>query len=738
MGAECNAIGVCVENCNDTCLSQDAQCGTICGVDCGSCALGQGCKAYQCVCEPNCDGKVCGDDGCGGTCGDCPDNGACDAAGQCSGCVPDCDGKECGSDGCEGICGPGCGLSEVCDEEIGICISSSCCYTNDAPGCNISDVEDCVCATNPNCCAAEGSWDSFCVLAATLICGAQCGTEEEATACEGFCGAQSPTGCFCDSLCTTTGDCCEDACDTCGFCEEEEPLSESCEGVCGGTAPSGCSCEAGCADAGTCCEDACSVCGECEEVVVIPNSCENQCGIPFNAAADCQCNPGCVENGDCCENACDLCGFCEEAPAELTCENQCGADVTVGEVTCSCASDCLIAGTCCPDAADFCTLDAADSCEGFCGTKAPDGCYCDDFCVNLGDCCDDACSVCGECVEEELSESCEGACDGLAPSGCSCEADCYASGTCCSDIESVCGYADNTDSCEGVCDGIAPSGCSCSQDCYLTDTCCPDVLEACDYGNNSCAGNCDGEAESGCYCDDFCVANDDCCEDACALCGTCDEETDFCALEDACSEGDVDVTECGFCGYQTRTCDSSCLWGAWSGCIGAGECSAGSQEACDSGCGVKTCLNSCSYGSCSYSYDDYEYNNTKSLAFKFQEEPLPEGTVLTTTADATLHSDTDVDWYSIDLVESGGTDWTFNIDASLIGGESGLREICLFYDRKSDGTTDYSECTSGSGNVLNADLGDIDSFASNDDGTLYIRVEGQDGCTPYQIKLTVD
>ncbi len=55
-------------------------------------------------CTPDCVGKFCGDDGCGGSCGTCPlDN--CDiVTGTCP-CVPDCSDKTCGDDGCGGSCG---------------------------------------------------------------------------------------------------------------------------------------------------------------------------------------------------------------------------------------------------------------------------------------------------------------------------------------------------------------------------------------------------------------------------------------------------------------------------------------------------------------------------------------------------------------------------------------------------------------------------------------------------------
>lgn len=37
------------------------------------------------------------------------------------------------------------------------------------------------------------------------------------------------------------------------------------------------------------------------------------------------------------------------------------------------------------------------TCEGTCGAQAQGGCYCDDQCVQYGDCCPDACDLCGSC-----------------------------------------------------------------------------------------------------------------------------------------------------------------------------------------------------------------------------------------------------------------------------------------------------------------------------------------------------
>ena len=88
------------------------------------------------VCTPHCEGKECGDDGCGGSCGDCAVGYEC-VAGACeeSECVPDCivveDDEEylseCGTpDGCGGTCDE-CEPDDVCAladyAEIGICFN---------------------------------------------------------------------------------------------------------------------------------------------------------------------------------------------------------------------------------------------------------------------------------------------------------------------------------------------------------------------------------------------------------------------------------------------------------------------------------------------------------------------------------------------------------------------------------------------------------------------------------------
>lgn len=115
----------CLPNCWGRQCGEDG-CGGYCGDDAnGNCLqVGAICTDGTC-CLPSCDGQECGFDGCGGSCGNCA-NGIC-AEGQCvdqcegdpcglecclsstcysgSCCAPDCNGKICGTDGCGGTCG---------------------------------------------------------------------------------------------------------------------------------------------------------------------------------------------------------------------------------------------------------------------------------------------------------------------------------------------------------------------------------------------------------------------------------------------------------------------------------------------------------------------------------------------------------------------------------------------------------------------------------------------------------
>jgi len=98
------------------------------------------------VCTPKCEGKVCGDDGCEGNCGECKEGEECNE-GKCE-CIPDCKGKNCGDDGCEGFCGngnaatEGCEAGEVCNPAThtcgppeGECYLNACMVNDHCKGC---------------------------------------------------------------------------------------------------------------------------------------------------------------------------------------------------------------------------------------------------------------------------------------------------------------------------------------------------------------------------------------------------------------------------------------------------------------------------------------------------------------------------------------------------------------------------------------------------------------------------
>lgn len=151
---ECKEGESCVDNnyCSPTCTPKKCD-GTFCGNDgCGgtcSCGSGKICgtdsKCYDCDAEKNCEGKSpCSSDGCGGTCGGvfCDTNKGdfCNEfLGECQPCT--CDGKDCGDDGCGRACPNNCSEEQVCASPGGegylnyVCVECP----NDGRQCGYSD-----------------------------------------------------------------------------------------------------------------------------------------------------------------------------------------------------------------------------------------------------------------------------------------------------------------------------------------------------------------------------------------------------------------------------------------------------------------------------------------------------------------------------------------------------------------------------------------------------------------------
>ncbi len=115
------------------------------------------------ACEPSCEGRVCGNDGCGGSCGHCytvegaPDDSLCTDKGQCLSCLPDCTGRVCGNDGCGGSCGHCFTLEGAVDDSL--CTAEGAC---------VQCVPDCA----GKACGDDG-------------CGATCGSCSGSTVCAG-------------------------------------------------------------------------------------------------------------------------------------------------------------------------------------------------------------------------------------------------------------------------------------------------------------------------------------------------------------------------------------------------------------------------------------------------------------------------------------------------------------------------------------------------------------------------
>ena len=230
-----NCGGVCVDTTQD-----EQNCGA-CGA---TCASGEGCQSGVCVavCIPDCNGKNCGDDGCGGVCG------------TCDGSSPVCH---------EGVCGPACLANAEC--------------------------------TNLQCCDLAidgGTCDPFTTNAATCPQGeARCGTCANPRQCLSIRSNERCGSCF--NNCTESGLVCDVGTLTC--IELVCPAGQTdCGGVCvdiavdnGNCGGCGVTCGAG----ETCQSGACVLTDHCLNGVKDADETDVDCG-----GADC---PLCQENQLC-------------------------------------------------------------------------------------------------------------------------------------------------------------------------------------------------------------------------------------------------------------------------------------------------------------------------------------------------------------------------------------------------------------------------------------------------------
>ncbi|MGM0576403.1 MAG: hypothetical protein ACQEXJ_11790 [Myxococcota bacterium] len=261
----CPADCACLPECEGVECGEDP-----CGYVCGVCGDGFECTGEGiCACVPDCEGRVCGDDGCGGSCGACDpglhceggqcacdfvtcDGGCCEEGGVCvddACCMPDCEGRECGPDGCGGTCGE-CPFAYECEPDAGICEWQVFCG-NGVCEPDAAEPEDCnTCAEDCGCeaegiCGADGACcDPACdgLECGPDGCGGTCGTCGDLSTCaDGLCACDFEA---CEGACCAEGEvcdagaCCQPSCDgrSCG--------SDGCGGSCG-TCPDGFGCDGG-------------------------------------------------------------------------------------------------------------------------------------------------------------------------------------------------------------------------------------------------------------------------------------------------------------------------------------------------------------------------------------------------------------------------------------------------------------------------------------------------------------
>ena len=348
--------------CGDGTCNAGENCKT-CPGDCG-CPNGQVCYDTICCTPETCESlnHECGswDNGCGGTadCGGCEGQGtnySCDTSGKCK-CDIQCAGKDCGDNGCGGVCGQ-CGDKETC--VAGKC-QSNC-------GNNVCGPDE-NCATCPADCGCKAGlvcFESACCTPGTCDgLGFECGEHQDNCGGTLKCGACSK---YAKSYCDSSGHC-----QCSADCVDKECGDNGCGGICGDCAPNQ-TCDLGtctcpgvkcnnecCKDGDTCYENACCTPGTCESLGFECGIRSDGCGSTIDCgkceqypnsycAADgkCKCLPDCRGKA-CGDDGCGgSCGSCNQP---LACSGN----------SCVCPEPHICSGSCC-SIGDFCFQDACQT-----------------------------------------------------------------------------------------------------------------------------------------------------------------------------------------------------------------------------------------------------------------------------------------------------------------------------------------------------------------------------------------
>lgn len=316
-GSEATCIsGQCVSCFMLTCDMFGYECGSFgngCGgtMNCGTCETGENCDSGYCVeCVPDCSGKDCGGDGCGGSCGTCESGYYCES-GICEqestttiseGCSEGCDdGNDCTLDYCNiDTCMHVPRIGEVCTDDGNSCTDDVC---NVNGACTHPAVADETPCENSGVCMSgvcSGQCFPFTCQAFGYECGIipngcggqlNCGTCDSGEVCEaGQCVSDCVPNCA-NKNCGDDG--CGGSCGTCteypnSYCHDSgqcscKPLNCVAEGYTCGSYDSGCggTTECGSCTTGYNCEAGTCVPESTTTIPVIPTPEYPSATIPF-------------------------------------------------------------------------------------------------------------------------------------------------------------------------------------------------------------------------------------------------------------------------------------------------------------------------------------------------------------------------------------------------------------------------------------------------------------------------
>lgn len=274
--------------------------------------------------------------------------------------------------------------------------AAECCSAHEGVGCGDMRCQDCVCATDPNCC--DKAWDAQCASEAAKECAAECPCDSAGDCCaahEGIgCGVSECQDC----VCGIDSECCSEGWDARCVEEATNECAPSCPcdmtPCCSGHGGLGCGedvCEnCVCAFDEACCTDSWDQ--RCAEEA--QEECAPRCSC--EAASDCcvaREDPGCTDEG-CANCVCDLDEVCCNDIWDPNC-------VSIATDECADTCSCVAKTNCCLRGREDPGCDDVECAECVCGI--------DDICCD--DVWDDQC-VDRAADDDECNASCKCVCVG--------------------------------------------------------------------------------------------------------------------------------------------------------------------------------------------------------------------------------------------------------------------------------------------------------------------------------------